>query len=230
MANMAQAIRMALHVGESRFGVTDVFGEDVGPPMGGAFTLTQGLKTAWNSPLDERGIIGAEMLNDALQNLLNPSDKPVFRAGRRFHVADKVMQIKNNYDKNVYNGDVGRIVEVGDNAVIVRFDEKEVEYALNDLDELVLAYATSVHKYQGSECPCIVMPIHTQHFKLLQRNLLYTAVNRGKRQVYLVGTTKAIAIAVHNNQVQTRYTGLEKAITETAKTFQLDTHRQLEFT
>ncbi|MBU6446416.1 MAG: AAA family ATPase, partial [Verrucomicrobia bacterium] len=177
----------------------------------------------------KRGVVGVEMLNAALQNLLNPSNQPLMRVGRRFHVHDKVMQIKNNYDKNVYNGDIGRISAIQDNGVMVRFDEKEVEYALSELDELILAYATSVHKYQGSECPCIVMPVHTSHFKLLQRNLLYTAVTRGKKQVYLVGMTKAIAIAIHNNQVQTRFTGLEKAITEMAKTFQADTHHQLEF-
>lgn len=180
------------------------------------------------SPM-KRGPIGVEMLNEVLQNLLNPSDKPIFRMGRRFHLHDKVMQIKNNYDKNVYNGDIGRIVEITQEAVFVRFDEKQVEYDLTDLDELILAYATSVHKYQGSECPCVVIPIHTSHFKLLHRNLLYTAVTRGKKQVYLVGSMKAIGIAVNNNQVQKRYTGLEKAITETAKTFQIDTHHQLEF-
>ncbi len=180
------------------------------------------------SPM-KRGTIGVEMLNESLQNLLNPSSKPLFRAGKRFHLHDKVMQIKNNYDKNVYNGDIGRIAEIGSEGVIVRFDEKEIEYAFSDLDELILAYATSVHKYQGSECPCVVIPIHTSHFKLLHRNLLYTAVTRGKRQVYLVGMTKAIGIAIHNDQVQTRYTGLEKAITEWAKTFRLDTHHQLEF-
>jgi exodeoxyribonuclease V alpha subunit len=192
----------------------------------------------WNyNPIDDiqvlspmkKGLIGAEMLNDALQNLLNPSASPVFRAGRRFHVADKVMQIKNNYDKNVYNGDIGRILSITAETVIVRFDEKEVEYDLTDLDELVLAYATSVHKYQGSECPCVVIPVHTSHFKLLHRNLLYTAVTRGKRQVYLVGTTKAVAIAVNNNQVQKRHTGLEKAVKETAKTYQSETHHQLKF-
>jgi len=96
--------------------------------------------------------------------------------------------------------------------MLVSFDGKSVEYDFSELDELVLSYATSVHKYQGSECPCIVIPIHTSHFKLLHRNLLYTAVTRGKKQVYLVGTKKAIAIAVHNNQVQKRYTGLEEAI------------------
>ncbi len=181
------------------------------------------------SPM-KRGVIGVEMMNDALQNLLNPCSKPIFRAGKRFHRHDKVMQLKNNYDKNVYNGDIGRIVEVAEETLLVRFDEKEVEYELADLDELILAYATSVHKYQGSECPCVVIPVHTSHFKLLHRNLLYTAVTRGKRLVYLVGTTKAIGIAINNNQVQKRHTGLEQAIIEMAKTFQPDTHYQMEFT
>jgi exodeoxyribonuclease V alpha subunit len=201
--------------------------------------VSEEIPRTWNfHPFDDiqvlspmkRGVIGVEMMNDALQNLLNPSVKPIFRAGRRFHLHDKVMQIKNNYDKNVYNGDIGRIVEVNEEVLYVRFDDKNVEYDLADLDELVLAYATSVHKYQGSECPCVVIPIHTSHFKLLHRNLLYTAVTRGKRQVYLVGTLKAIGIAVNNNQVQKRFTGLEKAVTEMAKTFQPDTHHQLEFT
>jgi exodeoxyribonuclease V alpha subunit len=180
------------------------------------------------SPM-KRGVIGAEMLNDALQNLLNPSEKPVFRMGRRFHVLDKVMQIKNNYDKNVYNGDIGRVTEITEEHMTVRFDDKAVEYDLADLDELVLAYATSIHKYQGSECPCVVIPIHTTHFKMLHRNLLYTGVTRGKKQVYLVGSTKAIAIAVNNNEVQKRYTGLEKAIKEMAKTYKSETHTQMRF-
>ncbi len=179
------------------------------------------------SPM-KRGLIGAEMLCEALQAKLNPSERPIFRAGRRFHLYDKVMQIKNNYDKNVYNGDIGRISKIESDLIYVEFDEKHLEYPLSDLDELVLAYATSVHKYQGSECPCIVMPIHTAHYKLLHRNLLYTAVTRGKKLVYLVGSSKAIAIAVHNNQVQKRYTGLEKAIIEMAKTFQ-PIDQQLEF-
>ena len=183
------------------------------------------------SPM-KRGVIGAEMLNDALQTLLNPSDKPLFRSGGRFHVNDKVMQIRNNYDKKVYNGDIGRIIDIdsAEQTMNIAFDDKLVSYEFAELDEIVLAYATSVHKYQGSECPCIVMPIHTSHFKLLHRNLLYTAVTRGKRQVYLVGTKKAIGIAVGNDQVQKRYTGLEGAIKEMAKTFKLEepTHHQME--
>lgn len=180
------------------------------------------------SPM-KKGIIGVEMLNEALQNLLNPNERPIFRAGRRFHLNDKVMQIRNNYDKNVYNGDIGRIVEICEDFLIVNFDNKEVEYDFTELEELILAYATSIHKYQGSECPCVVIPMHTSHFKLLHRNLLYTAVTRGKRQVYLVGTTKAIGIAVGNNQVQKRYTGLEKAIIEMAKDFEKNSDEQLEF-
>ncbi len=165
------------------------------------------------SPM-KKGIIGTELLNDTLQSLLNPSTQPLFRAGRKFHLHDKVMQIRNNYDKGISNGDIGRIeaIHMEEQTLQVNFDGKLVDFLFHDLDELVLAYATSVHKYQGSECPCIVIPIHTSHFKLLHRNLLYTAVTRGKKQVYLVGTKKAIAIAIHNDQVQKRYTGLESAI------------------
>ncbi len=165
------------------------------------------------SPM-KRGIIGSELLNDVLQTLLNPSDRPLFRAGKKFHVQDKVMQIRNNYDKGLSNGDIGRIMSIDslEQVLTASFDGHVVEYQFAELDELVLAYATSIHKYQGSECPCIVIPIHTSHFKLLHRNLLYTAVTRGKKQVYLVGTKKAIAIAVNNDQVQKRYTGLEAAI------------------
>jgi exodeoxyribonuclease V alpha subunit len=179
----------------------------------------------------KRGPIGSEGLNEALQARLNPNERPLYRAGQRFHVKDKVMQIQNNYDKEVFNGDIGKIVEIdtAEQFVAVSFDDRVVEYDFNELDELMLAYATSVHKYQGSECPCIVMPIHTSHFKLLHRNLLYTAVTRGKRQVYLVGTKKAIAIAVNNDQVQKRYTGLEKAAKECALHYHSQNHEQLRF-
>ena len=151
--------------------------------------------------------LGAHALRNAFQY-------GFVRAGKKLHVQDKVMQIRNNYDKGISNGDIGRIeaIDVKEQQLLVSFDGKSVEYDFSDLDELVLAYATSVHKYQGSECPCIVVPIHTSHFKLLHRNLLYTAVTRGKKQVYLVGMKKAIAIAVHNAQVQKRHTGLEAAI------------------
>ncbi len=182
------------------------------------------------SPM-KKGIIGAEWLNRSLQDLLNPSSQPLLRAGHRFHVADKVMQIRNDYDKKVYNGDIGRIaaIDAGEQIVSVLFDDRSVAYPFIELDQLVLAYATSVHKFQGSECPCVVMPIHTSHFKLLQRNLLYTAVTRGKRQVYLVGTKKAVAIAVNNNEVQKRYTGLEAALKEESASLEQMQSEQLEF-
>ncbi|HEX2583368.1 MAG TPA: ATP-dependent RecD-like DNA helicase, partial [Chlamydiales bacterium] len=170
------------------------------------------------SPM-KRGAIGVEMMNDALQNLLNPSQKPLLRSGRKFCSNDKVMQIKNNYDKKVYNGDIGRIqtIDAAEQLLTVSFDDRVVEYDFSELEELVTAYACSIHKFQGSECPCVIIPIHTSHFKLLHRNLLYTAVTRGKKQVYLVGSKKAIAIAIHNNQVQKRYTGLIKALKEMPK-------------
>ena len=181
------------------------------------------------SPM-KRGIIGIEMLNDSLQTLLNPSDRPFFRAGRRFHLKDKVMQIRNNHTKKLCNGDIGRIVAIDpeEQEIRVIFDDKEVAYEFSELDELVICYAASVHKYQGSECPCIVLPIHTTHFKLLHRNLLYTGVTRGKKRVYLVGTKKAIAIAIHNDQVLKRYTGLEKALKSNSVPFALPL-QQLEF-
>lgn len=161
------------------------------------------------SPM-KRGLVGVESLNETLQQLLNPSTRSLCRAGRTFRLHDKVMQITNNYTKKVYNGDIGRIqaMDASEQTILVKYDESEVTYSYSELEELVLAYATSVHKYQGSECPCIVMPIHTSHFMLLQRNLLYTAVTRGKKWVYLVGTKQALGMAVRNHQVLARHTGL----------------------
>lgn len=164
----------------------------------------------------KKGAVGTEVLNHNLQETLNPSDKPFFRGGRRFHLHDKVMQIRNNYDKKVFNGDVGRIVQIdlANSQMLISFDDNVIEYDFADLDEISLAYAVSIHKYQGSECPCIVIPVHTCHFKLLHRNLLYTGVTRGKRFVVLVGTKKAIAIAINNDEVKKRFTGLQKALLE----------------
>ena len=124
------------------------------------------------------------------------------------------MQIKNNYDKRVYNGDIGQIVQINtqDQEMVVSFNERAVIYDFSELDELVLSYAVSVHKYQGSESPCIVMPIHMSHFKLLYRNLLYTAVTRGKKLVVLIGSPQAVAVAVKNDDVLKRYTGLKNAL------------------
>lgn len=165
------------------------------------------------SPM-RRGIIGIDQLNIHLQQALNKRDNPLIRSGRSFLVGDKVMQIRNNYKKEVFNGDIGTISEIDlmSQALTVLFDDKAVEYEFNEIDELVLAYAVSIHKYQGSECPAIVIPIHTTHFMMLHRNLLYTGVTRGKKLVILVGTKKALAIAVKNNEVLKRHTGLEHAL------------------
>lgn len=162
------------------------------------------------SPM-KRGPLGTATLNLALQEILNPQKECFSHMGNRFGVGDKVMQMKNNYSKEVYNGDIGRVTQIAEE-VHVRFDDKEVIYTPLDLDELSLAYATSIHKYQGSEAPCIVVPIHTTHFVMLHRNLLYTAVTRGKKLVVLVGTPKAIAIAVGNDTIQKRHTTLKERL------------------
>lgn len=165
-----------------------------------------------------KGVIGAENLNCALQEVLNSKNSPIFRAGKRFAIGDKVMQIKNDYKREVFNGDVGeiRMIDEKEQQMIVEIDGRDVLYEFSDLDELVLAYAVSIHKSQGSEYPCVVIPVHTSHFMLLCKNLLYTAVTRGKKLVVLVGTKKAIAITVKNDDVKKRYTGLKQALIEIA--------------
>lgn len=158
-----------------------------------------------------RGVIGAANLNTELQKCLNPSTDELIRGGNVLKVGDKVMQIRNNYDKEVFNGDIGRIIRIDreEQEVVVDVDGKLVSYDYPELNEIVLAYAVSVHKSQGSEYPVVVMPILTQHYVLLQRNLLYTGITRGKKLVVLVGTKKAIAIAIKNNKPQKRYTLLK---------------------
>ena len=161
-----------------------------------------------------RGTVGAANLNVELQKALNPGEEGITRGGGNFRVNDKVMQIVNDYDKEVYNGDIGRISAIDGETreLTVVFDDRDVVYDFGDLDELALAYAVSVHKSQGSEYPAVVIPIHTQHYVLLQRNLLYTAVTRGKKLVVLVGTKKALAIAVRNNKTEKRFTLLRKRL------------------
>ena len=173
-------------------------------------------------PLDEiqvispmhRGAAGAENLNALLQQTANPTGRALRRAGIVFRVNDKVMQIRNNYEKEVFNGDIGRVVSVDeeDGEMVVRFDDQTVPYGAADLDELVPAYAITVHKSQGNEYPAVILPVLTQHYLLLQRNLLYTAVTRGKRLVVLVGTRKALAIAVRNTKTQQRFTLLKRRL------------------
>lgn len=163
----------------------------------------------------KRGVIGTYNLNASLQNALNPKGESLIHSGYQYRIHDKVMQMRNNYRKNVFNGDVGKIAKIDatDQQMTVIFDGVAVEYEFSDLDELTLAYAISIHKYQGSECPCVVMPIHTSHYRLLHRNLLYTGITRGKKLVVLVGSKKALAIAIHNDEVKKRYTGLQQALT-----------------
>lgn len=162
----------------------------------------------------KKGVIGIENLNTVLQSQLNPQKESIFKAGRKFQVKDKVMQIRNNYKKEVFNGDVGYIlaIDAEEQTLIVHFDERQIVYEFSELDELVLAYAVSIHKSQGSEYPCVVIPVHTTHFKLLQRNLLYTAVTRGKKLVVIVGTKKAIMLAINNEEIKERHTGLKQAL------------------
>jgi exodeoxyribonuclease V alpha subunit len=155
-----------------------------------------------------RGEVGVWNLNTELQNTLNPIGPQISRGGRILRLKDRVMQIRNNYEKDVYNGDLGTIatVDIEENGLVVNFDGQLVEYEAHELDELALAYAVSVHKSQGSEYPAVVMPLVTQHFPLLQRNLLYTAISRAKKIVVLVGARKAMYIAIKNDKVQQRYT------------------------
>jgi exodeoxyribonuclease V alpha subunit len=160
-----------------------------------------------------RGPIGVDALNTALQEALNPGSyerAEKKQAGRVFRVGDKVMQTRNNYDKDVFNGDIGRVygIELDDNTVAVMFDGRLIYYGGNELEELVHAYCISTHRSQGSEYPVIVMPVMTQHYMMLQRNLLYTAITRAKKMVVIVGSRRAVAMAVKNNKVAERYSGL----------------------
>ena len=162
-----------------------------------------------------RGGLGAQALNQALQRLLNPHGAPAIeRHGQRFAVGDKVMQIENDYDKEVYNGDLGvvRAIVVEQESMTVEFDGRPVTFDFGDLDRLVLAYATTVHKSQGSEYPAVVIPVTTQHYPMLQRHLLYTAVTRGKSLVVLVGQSRALAIAVRGMQTRRRWSQLRELL------------------
>jgi exodeoxyribonuclease V alpha subunit len=166
------------------------------------------------SPMN-RGGLGVRSLNVELQQLLNPASEPrVTRFGTTFAPGDKVIQTENNYTREVFNGDIGCITEVNpdDGLLRVEFDGRMVEYEFGELDELSLAYATSIHKSQGSEYPAVVIPLAMQHYLLLERNLLYTAVTRGKKLVIIIGQVKALAMAVKNRRSTKRVTKLAERI------------------
>jgi exodeoxyribonuclease V alpha subunit len=161
-----------------------------------------------------RGIVGTVKLNESLQNALNPHGFEIIRGDRRHRVGDKVMQIRNNYDKNVFNGDIGIIsdIDIENRVVSVNIDGGDVKYEYAELDELVTAYAVSIHKSQGSEYPVVVIPLVMAHYMMLQRNLLYTGITRGKKLVVVAGSKKAMFISVKNNKISTRNTGLEERL------------------
>jgi exodeoxyribonuclease V alpha subunit len=161
-----------------------------------------------------KGVAGAGNLNVALQQALNPTGEGLARGDSSLKVHDKVMQIRNNYEKEVFNGDMGRITRVDPELreVVISFDGRLVPYDFTELDEIVLSYAVSVHKSQGSEYPVVIVPLVMQHYMLLQRNLIYTAVTRGRKLVILIGAKKALAIAVSNNKTRKRYTRLRERL------------------
>jgi exodeoxyribonuclease V alpha subunit len=164
-----------------------------------------------------RSELGVRNLNVKLQEVLNPpgpGKKEVERYGWTFRVGDKVMQTTNNYQKEVFNGDIGRVtkIEAVDQDVRVEYDGREVSYDFGELDELALAFAISVHKSQGGEYPAVVIPLHTQHYMMLQRNLLYTGITRGKRLVVLVGSRRALALAVQRQDTAQRYSLLRQRL------------------
>jgi exodeoxyribonuclease V alpha subunit len=158
-----------------------------------------------------RGGLGARALNIELQKALNsPGEIRIDRFGWTFCPGDKVMQVENDYDRDVYNGDLGVVsgIDMEEGELSVDFDSREVTYGFGELDELVLAYATTIHKSQGSEYPAVVIPLSAQHYPMLQRNLVYTGVTRGKRLVVLVGQRKALAIAVKGSRARRRWSKL----------------------
>ena len=171
-----------------------------------------------------RSLLGARNLNQVLQEAINPSsgDPEIQRFGWTFRIGDRVIQTENNYDRDVFNGDLGIVEKINriEQVMTVDFESRPVEYDFSDLDELSLAYVLSIHKSQGSEFPCVVIPLHTQHYLMLQRNLIYTAVTRGKKLVVLVGTKKALGIAVHRVDTGQRYTALRTRLVAAGPTIE----------
>ncbi|MBP5286182.1 MAG: ATP-dependent RecD-like DNA helicase [Kiritimatiellae bacterium] len=163
-----------------------------------------------------RNLLGTENLNFEIQKALNPDGASLVRGGVSFRAGDRVMQLRNNYDKDVYNGDTGLVksVDPANRSLVAVFDGRPVRYDSGDLDELVLAYATTIHKSQGSEYPAVIVIIHTQHYVMLQRNLLYTAITRGKKLVLLIGVPYAVSKAIETNTVRERRTSLAERLAQ----------------
>jgi exodeoxyribonuclease V alpha subunit len=161
-----------------------------------------------------KGVVGVSNLNLELQKRLNPDSFEMTHRGRTFRLGDKVMQIVNNYEKEVFNGDIGWISKIDQESreLIIDFEGRLIPYDQSDLDEIVMAYAISVHKSQGSEYPVVIFPVTTQHFLLLQRNLIYTGITRAKKLAVLIGTKKALSIAIKNNKPQLRFTRLSERL------------------
>lgn len=162
----------------------------------------------------QRGVVGAANLNMALQNALNPSPTALNRGGYSFRQGDRVMQLRNNYDKEVFNGDLGYIesVDTEERTLMVNFEDRLVEYEASELDELILAYATTIHKSQGSEYPIVVMPVLMTHYVMLQRNLIYTGITRAKKICVLIGSKKALSFAIRNMSVLKRNSKLKERL------------------
>ena len=162
----------------------------------------------------QRGIVGAANLNMALQHALNPSEVSLNRSGYSFRRGDRVMQLRNNYDKDVFNGDLGFVesVDLEERTLSVNFDDRLVEYDASELDELTLAYATTIHKSQGSEYPIVVIPVLMTHYVMLQRNLIYTGITRARKICVLIGTKKALSYAIRNMTVLKRNTKLKERL------------------
>lgn len=159
-----------------------------------------------------RGETGATNLNQLLQETLNRNDIIFSRGGKSFRLGDKVLQLRNDYDKEVFNGDMGFVdgINVSEQKLFINFNDRQVAFDFSELDEVTLAYAVTVHKSQGSEYPCVILPLTTSHYMMLQRNLLYTAITRASKLMILIGTKKAVALALKNDMVQNRYTSLMK--------------------
>ena len=180
------------------------------------------LPKAYNQPLNniqvltpmQRSVVGAANLNMMLQQALNTSNLGISRGGTTYKLGDRVMQVRNNYDKNVFNGDIGIVEQVSmeDRTLFVRFDDNLVEYEASELDEVTLAYATTIHKAQGSEYPIVVIPVLMTHFVMLQRNLIYTGITRAKKICVLIGQPKALAYTIRNLTVTKRNTKLKERL------------------